>query len=124
MPAARARIVLTTVGDEPEAESLARILVDDRLAACVNIVGPIRSVYRWRDAVEDEREYLLLIKTRPSLLGRVQSRVNELHSYELPEILVLTPDNGSAEYLSWIFESTGTQRPAANRTARKGRGRR
>ena len=123
MPAASARIVLTAVSSEREAASLARILVDDRLAACVNIVGPIRSVYRWRGAVEDEREYLLVVKTRGSLLGRVQSRVKELHSYELPEILVLAPDGGSAAYLSWIFEST-TDRPAANPPVRKGRRRR
>ncbi len=110
MPAASARIVLTTLGNEREARSMARRLVDDRLAACVNIVGPIRSVYRWRSAVDDAREYLLLIKTRASLLARVQRRVKELHSYELPEVLVLAPSGGSAAYLSWVFQSTTADR--------------
>ena len=84
MHASQARIVLSTAGAELQARSIARRLVDERLAACVNIVGPIRSVYRWRDAVEDEPEFLLLIKTRASLLGRVERRVIELHSYEVP----------------------------------------
>lgn len=109
MAAAGARIVLVTAGDERQARSIARRLVDDRLAACVNVVGPIRSVYRWRDAVEDEPEYLLLIKTRARLLGHVERRVAELHTYEVPEVLALAPSGGSAAYLGWLLESTAPQ---------------
>ena len=106
MPLSEARLVLVTAGAERQAHSIARHLVEERLAACVNIVGPIRSVYRWRDAVEDEAEFLLLIKTRASLLARVERRVIELHSYEVPEVLALAPSGGSAAYLGWLLEST------------------
>jgi periplasmic divalent cation tolerance protein len=79
-------------------------------------------VYRWRDAVEDEAEFLLLIKTRASLLRRVEQRVIELHSYEVPELLALAPSGGSAAYLGWLLESTAS-RPLRNK-ARAQRGRR
>ena len=100
---------MCTVGREQEAHSIARQLVDERLAACVNIVGPIRSVYRWRDAIEDEPEFLLLIKTSASQLGRLERRVIELHSYEVPEVLALAPSGGSAAYLGWLLESTASK---------------
>lgn len=122
MAAAEARIVLATAGQEGEAHSIAHRLVDERLAACVNIVGPIRSVYRWRDAVENEPEYLLLIKTRASLLGRLERRVIELHSYELPEVLALAPSGGSAAYLGWLLESTASKPLRAKARARRRRG--
>jgi periplasmic divalent cation tolerance protein len=105
---------MVTAADERQARSIARTLVDERIAACVNIVGPIRSVYRWRDAVEDEQEYLLLIKTRAALVGRLERRVKDLHSYEVPEVLALTPSAGSSAYLGWLLESTA---PAVKRTA-------
>jgi periplasmic divalent cation tolerance protein len=123
MPALGARIVLVTVGAESQARSIARRLVDERLAACVNIVGPIRSVYRWRDAVEDESEFLLLIKTRANLLGRVERRVIELHSYEVPEVLALAPSGGSAAYLGWLLEATASKSLRANPRAPRKRGR-
>ncbi len=116
--------MLVTAGTERQARAIARALVDDRLAACVNIVGPIRSVYRWGDAVEDEPEFLLLIKTRASLLGRVESRVIELHSYEVPEVLVLAPSDGSAPYLAWLLESTESKPVRAKAGVTRGRGRR
>jgi len=122
MRASEARIVLVTAGDEQQAQSIARRLVDDRLAACVNIVGPIRSVYRWGDAVEDEPEFLLLIKTRASLLIRVERRVIELHSYEIPEVLAIAPSGGSAAYLRWLFESTAQKRKRAQARATRRRG--
>jgi periplasmic divalent cation tolerance protein len=102
---------LVTAGNEQQAQSIAHHLVDDRLAACVNIVGPIRSVYRWGDAVEDEPEFLLLIKTRASLLDRLERRVIELHSYEIPEVLAIAPSGGSAAYLGCL------KRPRRNRSA-------
>ena len=122
MPASQARIVLSTAGAERQARSIARRLVDERLAACVNIVGPIRSVYRWRDAVEDEPEFILLIKTRASLLGRVERRVIELHSYEVPEVLALAPSGGSGAYLGWLFESTASKPMRATARATRKRG--
>jgi periplasmic divalent cation tolerance protein len=99
-------ILVSTSGDE-QARSIARILVGERLAACVNIIGPIRSVYRWRDAVEDEPEYLLVIKTRATLYNKVERRVLELHTYEVPEVLALKIDRGSPPYVKWLLESTG-----------------
>jgi len=106
MPASEASLVLVTAPTKGQARAIARRLVDERLAACVNIVGPIRSVYRWRDAVAEEAEFLLLVKTRASLIGRVENRVIELHSYEVPEVLALAPSGGSAAYLGWLLEST------------------
>jgi periplasmic divalent cation tolerance protein len=122
MRASEARIVLVTAGDEQQAQSIARRLVDDHLAACVNIVGPIRSVYRWGDAVEDDPEFLLLIKTRASLLSRVERRVIELHSYEIPEVLAIAPSGGSAAYLQWLFESTAQKPKRAQARATRRRG--
>lgn len=112
---------MCTAGRDQEARSIARRLVDERLAACVNIVGPIRSVYRWRDAVEDEAEFLLLIKTRSSLLRRVEQRVIELHSYEVPELLALAPSRGSAAYLGWLLESTAAKPRRGKARAQRGR---
>ncbi len=109
MPAPGVRIVLVTAGDERQSHSIARRLVDERLAACVNIIGPMRSVYRWRGAIEDEPEFLLLIKTSANLLRRLERRVIELHSYEVPEVLALTPTGGSAAYLRWLLESTASK---------------
>ena len=103
------RLILTTTGSEEQALAIARALVSERLAACVNIIGPIRSVYRWRDAVEDEREYLLLIKTRALNYMKVERRVHELHAYEVPEVLALTVDRGSPPYIQWLLDSTRAQ---------------
>ena len=102
---------------------IARRLVDERLAACVNIVGPMRSVYRWRDAIEEDTEFLLLIKTRAPLVARVERRVIELHSYEVPEVLAIVPAEGSAGYLAWLMESTVAGSRVAGRAAQpRGRG--
>lgn len=94
-------------GSENEAAKIARTLVEERLAACVNIIGPVRSIYRWRGAVEDEREYLLTVKTHARLFARVERRVKDLHSYEVPEIVAIALSAGSRRYVEWIFESTG-----------------
>ena len=109
------RAILTTTGTEELALAIARALVSERLAACVNIIGPIRSVYRWRDAIEDDREYLLLIKTRATNYMKVESRVRELHSYEVPEVLSMTVDRGSPPYIKWLLESTGAERTTKDR---------
>jgi periplasmic divalent cation tolerance protein len=113
------RGILTTTGTEEQALSLARALVAERLAACVNIIGPVRSVYRWRDAIEDDREFLLLIKTRATLYMKVERRVRELHTYEVPEVIALSLDRGSPPYVQWLLDSTGTERTTAKSRTRK-----
>jgi periplasmic divalent cation tolerance protein len=113
------RVILATTADEEQALSIARMLVSERLAACVNVIGPITSVYRWRDAIEDAREFLLLIKTRATLYMKVESRVRELHSYEVPEVLALTADRGSPPYIEWLLASTGPGRASAKSSAKK-----
>jgi len=110
-----------TAGSEEQATRIARVLVDEGLAACVNVVGPIRSIYRWRHAVEDQGEYLLLAKTRAALYARLEQRVKQLHSYELPEVLAISPSSGSARYLEWIAESTRSE--SENAAARRAPGR-
>lgn len=102
-----ARIVLTTVGEKEAADKLAHELVERRLAACVNIVGPIRSVYRWRNQVQDEAEFLLLIKTTAEQAAHLRSALKSLHPYELPECVDLPVTGGSEEYLAWIAAEAG-----------------
>jgi len=99
------RIVLSTAASEEEARKIAQALVERCLAACVNIVGPIHSVYRWRGAVESAPEHLLIIKTTSAAFPRVRDAVRELHSYELPECIMLAIEDGSEEYLKWIGTS-------------------
>jgi periplasmic divalent cation tolerance protein len=101
-----ARIVLTTAGSHAEAKKIAHALVDRRLAACVNIVPQIESVYRWQGNVETATEWLLLIKTEAGCFERVRDAVKELHSYDLPECVMLEVAAGSSEYLKWIAENT------------------
>ena len=97
-----ARIVLTTIGKQQDAEKLALQLVERRLAACVNIVGPIRSVYRWKQKISNEPEYLLVIKTTSELAGQLHSAFKQLHPYELPECVELGVQGGSEDYLAWL----------------------
>lgn len=99
------RIVLTTAGSEEEAGKIARQLVERRLAACVNIVPRIKSVYRWKDNVEEAEEWLLIVKTTAAAFASVRAAIVELHSYEVPECLCLEIEDGSKEYLQWIGES-------------------
>jgi periplasmic divalent cation tolerance protein len=99
---ADARMILTTVGLKEKAEQLANALVERRLAACVNIVGPIRSIYRWKDAIENEQEYLLLIKTTAERAHELEAAFAELHPYELPERVEFSIEGGSSPYLEWL----------------------
>lgn len=99
------RIVLSTAGSKEEARKIAQALVDRRLAACVNVVGPIHSIYRWKAAVESASEHLLIIKTRAETFPRVRDAIRELHSYEVPECIMLSIEAGSEDYLEWIEES-------------------
>ncbi len=99
---ANARIVLTTVGLKEAADKLAQQLVERRLAACVNIVGPIRSIYRWKHKLHNEQEYLLLIKTTAEHAAQLRSAFKEMHPYELPECVELAIEAGSEDYLAWL----------------------
>jgi periplasmic divalent cation tolerance protein len=98
-------VVLTTTKDSAEAERIAKQLVDERLAACVNVLPKISSTYKWKGKVVHASEALLLIKTSKERLDRLIARVKELHSYEIPEILALPIERGSQEYLKWLEES-------------------
>ncbi len=102
-----ARIVLTTVEQQQDAEKLALQLVERRLAACVNIVGPIRSVYRWKQKIANEPEYLLVIKTTVDQAAQLRSVFKELHPYELPECVELAVEGGSEDYLAWLAGEVG-----------------
>ena len=102
------RIVLTTAGSEEEARKIARALVERRVAACVNIVPQITSIYRWQGKVEEAREWLLIVKTTAAAFGQVRGAIAELHSYELPECICLTIEDGSPAYLQWIADSVST----------------
>jgi len=104
------RLVLSTCGSRELALKIARALVNGQVAACVNVVGPIESVYRWKDKVENAQEFLLLIKTTAENFERLCERIRSLNPYELPEVLELAVENGLEAYLAWIGESvTGTQ---------------
>src|SRR5215469_14735495 len=110
-------VVVVTTANEPDAAAIGRALVEERLAACANLVGPIRSIYRWRDAVEDAPEHLLIIKTQAKFFPALQARVKELHPYEVPEIIAIDIERGSPSYLDWIRESTALPpaKPARNK---------
>ncbi len=100
-------IVLVTASSHEEAAAIAKALVDERLAACVNVLSEVRSFYVWEGTTRDEKETLLVVKSRQPLLDRLARRVKELHSYTVPEVVALPITGGSAEYLAWLRESTG-----------------
>lgn len=99
--------MLTTLGPDADAAGLARTLVEERLAACVNVLPVMTSIYRWKGGVEQDREQQLFIKTTRGQLPALEARIRELHSYDVPEFLVLPTSGGSESYLRWIRESTG-----------------
>ncbi len=101
-------LILTTVPDDDRAEVFARTLVDEQLAACVNLHGPMRSLYRWNGKVESDAERQIVIKTTRGRVGDVEARLRTLHSYELPEFLVVAVDGGSEAYLGWVRESAAS----------------
>jgi periplasmic divalent cation tolerance protein len=109
----QARIVLTTAANPDEAGRLARILVEERLAACATLIPGVDSIYRWKGQVETASETMMLIKTGPEQLAALEARLHELHSYETPEFLVLNVEAGSHAYLDWLqasLKGTGTQK--------------
>jgi len=99
-------IVLITGPSEEESARIGHALVGERLAACVNIIPAVRSIYRWEGRIEDEKEVLLIIKTKRGLFERLQKRVKELHSYSVPEIVALPLVEGDEAYLNWLGQET------------------
>ena len=99
-------VVLVTVGTREEGERIATAVVAEQLAACVNIIGPIESIYRWDNQVQHDQELLLVIKTRAALAGELEVRVRALHSYQTPEVIALPITSGSHAYLDWLRGAT------------------
>lgn len=99
-------IVLTTWPASSDASAVARTLVDERLAACVNVLGQMQSTYRWKDGIETDAERQIVIKTTESRLAVLEERLRALHPYEIPEFLVFRADGGGDAYLAWVHDST------------------
>jgi periplasmic divalent cation tolerance protein len=98
--------VLTTTESRDVAETIGRALVDERLAACVQIVGPVTSIYRWQGKINTAQEWQCWAKTRRELYDRIEETIRRLHPYQLPEILAIAVTAGSADYLAWLAEET------------------
>jgi periplasmic divalent cation tolerance protein len=96
------RVILSTAGSEDEARKVAQHLMEHQLAACVNILPGMESIYRWQDKVESAREWLLLIKTTAEKFPAVRDAIRQVHSYDLPECIAIAIEDGSEEYLQWI----------------------
>lgn len=105
MPTSDFVLILTTVPDDDRAEILARTLVEERLAACVNLHAPMVSVYQWRGSVQRDAERQVVIKTMRRRVPAVEARLRALHPYEVPEFLVVSAEGGSETYLAWITET-------------------
>jgi periplasmic divalent cation tolerance protein len=106
MPHTDATVVLTTVASEDEAVTLVRALLDRRLIACGTLLPGARSIYRWQGKVADEREVVLLLKTRSARVDALREAFGELHPYKVPELLVLSVDSGLEKYIDWINDET------------------
>jgi periplasmic divalent cation tolerance protein len=98
-------LVLTTASSKDEARKIGRALVEGLLAACVNVVPQVASIYRWEGEVEEAEEWLLIVKTTRGAFERVRDAINELHSYDVPECIAIAIESGSREYLNWLGES-------------------
>jgi periplasmic divalent cation tolerance protein len=109
-PTSTARIVMTTVASAEDAARLGRTLVEERLAACATVLPSAHSVYRWQGKIDSSDETLLLLKTATDQLSALESRLQELHSYETPEFLVIEIEAGSRSYLKWLSEYLGAPR--------------
>jgi periplasmic divalent cation tolerance protein len=98
-------LVLSTVPDDASAEAIGRTLVEEKLVACVNLLAPMTSIYRWKGSLESDAERQLVMKTTRALVPALERRLRELHSYELPEFIVLDVAGGSDAYLAWVMTS-------------------
>ena len=95
-------IIFCTTASEQEAAVISKTVVEEGLAACANIIPKIRSIYRWKEEIWDEKETLIMIKSREDLFEKIRSRIRELHTYEVPEITAVQLEKGDAAYLQWI----------------------
>ncbi len=95
-------VILTTVDSQDAAERIADEVLKNRLAACVQVIGPIRSKYWWKGSIESSEEYLILIKSRKNLYKEVEDLIREIHPYEIPEIIALPVEEGLEDYLKWM----------------------
>ena len=111
-------VVWTTLPADADADRFGRILVEERLAACVTVQGGGRSVYRWRDGIEQDDERSVMIKTTADRVAQLQTRIRELHSYDEPEILVVPVVGGSSSYLDWVRQATRVTRSAGSESRR------
>jgi len=100
-------VVLSTCDSQEEAAQVAQSLVEKRLAACVNIIPGARSIYRWKDAIEDSAEWLLVIKSRRGLFPLLRAEIARLHTYEVPEVIALPVVEGAENYLAWLERELG-----------------
>ena len=99
-------VIVVTTATADEGGRIARTLIEERLVACVNVLGPIRSLFRWAGSIDDATEHLLLVKARAADFALVERRVRALHSYEVPEVIALPIGAGSAPYLAWLANAT------------------
>jgi periplasmic divalent cation tolerance protein len=99
--------VHVTMPDADTARRIGRTLVEEKLAACVNVVPGVVSIYTWKGVIQEEEEVLCLLKTSPERFGQLRARLLELHPYDLPEVLGFTVDDGSQAYLAWVRQNTG-----------------
>lgn len=114
-------VVLVTCANADEAAKIARHLVSRRLAACVNIMQPLRSIYRWQGKLADEQEMLLVIKSTRALFDRVRRAVEKLHSYHVPEVVCLPIIDGAPNYLEWLSSSVRADTSASAVRRKKGK---
>jgi periplasmic divalent cation tolerance protein len=99
-------VIYVTTRSVNEAKKIGRALVEEKLAACSNIISPIRSIYRWQGKICDDKEALMILKTKRKLFKQVAARVEKLHSYDVPEIIAMPIIEGSSKYLSWLNKET------------------
>ena len=99
-------VIYITTGSVNEAKKIGRVLVEEKLVACSNIISPIRSIYSWQGKICDDKEALMVLKTRKKLFNQIVKRVEKLHSYDVPEIIAMPIIEGSSKYLSWLNEET------------------
>ncbi len=99
-------VIYITTGSISEAKKIGRTLVEEKLVACSNIISPIRSIYSWQGKICDDKEALMVLKTRKTLFKQIVNRVEDLHSYDVPEIIAMPIIEGSSKYLSWINKET------------------
>ncbi len=99
-------VIYITTGSVNEAEKIGRALVEEKLAACSNIISPIRSIYSWQGKICDDKEALMVVKTRKKHFEQIVKRVETLHSYDVPEIIAIPIVDGSSKYMSWLNEET------------------